>query len=113
MSYLTFHWKYNENILHYLTNSSAKISEQLLFSQFLHNLCFSFSRKLKGPGIPTTVLRYAPDSCDVYVVARDRTISKLADSSSSQSCGTVEKLPFYDIRSGAAWCLKLLIVCPL
>ncbi|KAK7388220.1 hypothetical protein VNO78_23030 [Psophocarpus tetragonolobus] len=43
------------------------------------------TRKLKGPGIPTTILRCAPDSCDVYVVARDRIISKLADFSSSQS----------------------------
>ncbi|MCH83134.1 U-box domain-containing protein 34-like, partial [Trifolium medium] len=41
--------------------------------------------KLKGPGIPTTILRCAPDSCDVYVVDRDRIVSKLADSSSSHS----------------------------
>ncbi|XP_054820746.1 U-box domain-containing protein 34 [Prosopis cineraria] len=46
------------------------------------------TRKLKGPGIPTTVLRCAPDTCDVYLVARDRTISKLADSSSSPPCET-------------------------
>ncbi|KAJ1400687.1 Zinc finger, RING/FYVE/PHD-type [Sesbania bispinosa] len=43
------------------------------------------TRKLKGPGIPTTILRCAPDSCDVYVVSRDKIISKLADSSSSYS----------------------------
>ncbi|KHN17687.1 U-box domain-containing protein 34 [Glycine soja] len=43
------------------------------------------TRKLKGPGIPTTILRCAPDSCDVYIVARDRIISKLADFSSSRS----------------------------
>ncbi|KAK2412442.1 U-box domain-containing protein kinase family protein [Trifolium repens] len=43
------------------------------------------TRKLKGPGIPTTILRCAPDSCDVYVVDRDRIVSKLADSSSSHS----------------------------
>ncbi|XP_057417039.1 U-box domain-containing protein 34 isoform X2 [Lotus japonicus] len=41
------------------------------------------TRKLKGPGIPNTILRCAPDSCDVYVVSRDRIISNLADSSSS------------------------------
>ncbi|KAI9112552.1 hypothetical protein K1719_016475 [Acacia pycnantha] len=41
------------------------------------------TRKLKGPGIPTTVLGSAPDTCDIYLVARDRIISKLADSSSS------------------------------
>ncbi|BAT76841.1 U-box domain-containing protein [Vigna angularis] len=46
---------------------------------------FSSSRKLKGPGIPTTSLRCAPDSCDVYVVARDRIVSKLADLSYSHS----------------------------
>ncbi|WJX96498.1 hypothetical protein P8452_77697 [Trifolium repens] len=43
------------------------------------------TRKLKGPGIPTTILRCAPDSCDVYVVDRDKIVSKLADSSSSHS----------------------------
>lgn len=43
------------------------------------------TRKLKGPGIPTTILRCAPDSCDVYVVDRDRIVSKLADSLSSRS----------------------------
>ncbi|KAK7329670.1 hypothetical protein VNO77_23844 [Canavalia gladiata] len=43
------------------------------------------TRKLKGPGIPSTILSCAPDSCDVYVVARDRIISKLADFSSSHS----------------------------
>ncbi|WJX90969.1 hypothetical protein P8452_72810 [Trifolium repens] len=43
------------------------------------------TRKLKGPGIPTTILRCAPESCDVYVVDRDRIVSKLADSSSSHS----------------------------
>ncbi|KAK7291825.1 hypothetical protein RIF29_07278 [Crotalaria pallida] len=46
------------------------------------------TRQLKGPGIPTTVLRCAPDSCDVYLVARDRIISKLSDSSSSASYET-------------------------
>ncbi|XP_058756312.1 U-box domain-containing protein 34 isoform X1 [Vicia villosa] len=43
------------------------------------------TRKLKGPGIPNTILRCAPDNCDVYVVDRDRIVSKLADSSSSRS----------------------------
>ncbi|XP_045815482.1 U-box domain-containing protein 34-like [Trifolium pratense] len=43
------------------------------------------TRKLKGPGIPTTILRCAPESCDIYVVDRDRIVSKLADSSSSHS----------------------------
>ncbi|OIW18729.1 hypothetical protein TanjilG_13481 [Lupinus angustifolius] len=46
------------------------------------------TRKLKGPGIPTTVLRCAPDSCDVYLIARDRIISKLSDSSASASYET-------------------------
>ncbi|XP_004507961.1 U-box domain-containing protein 34 [Cicer arietinum] len=43
------------------------------------------TRKLKGPGIPTTILRCAPHNCDVYVVARDRIVSKLADSTSLHS----------------------------
>ncbi|KAF7806759.1 U-box domain-containing protein 34 [Senna tora] len=46
------------------------------------------TRKLKGPGIPSTVVKCAPNNCDVYIVARDRTISKLSDSSSSPSCET-------------------------
>jgi len=58
------------------------------------NFSFSSFRKLKGPGIPTTSLRFAPDSCDVYVVARDRIISKLADLSSSHSHGMIEVLAF-------------------
>ncbi|KAK7265393.1 hypothetical protein RJT34_33013 [Clitoria ternatea] len=49
------------------------------------------TRKLKGPGIPTTILRCAPESCDVYVVARDRIISKLAGLSSSHSCETSQR----------------------
>lgn len=49
------------------------------------------TRKLKGPGIPTTILRCAPDGCDVYVVARDRIISKLADFSSSHSHETSQR----------------------
>uniref|UniRef100_A0A0R0GT27 RING-type E3 ubiquitin transferase n=1 Tax=Glycine max TaxID=3847 RepID=A0A0R0GT27_SOYBN len=53
---------------------------------------FSSSRKLKGPGIPTTILRCAPDSCVVYIVARDRIISKLADFSSSRSCVMQEEV---------------------
>ena len=55
---------------------------------------FSFARKLKGPGIPATVLRCAPDSCDVYLVARDKIMSKLADSSSSNSQGMIEVIAF-------------------
>lgn len=58
------------------------------------NFSFSSSRKLKGPGIPTTSLRCAPDSCDVYVVARDRIVSKLADLSYSHSSGMIEVLAF-------------------
>lgn len=54
------------------------------------------TRKLKGPGIPTTILRCAPDSCDVYVVDRDRIVSKLADSSSSHSH---EEGPRYTVSS--------------
>ncbi|KAI4335267.1 hypothetical protein L6164_013930 [Bauhinia variegata] len=44
-------------------------------------------RKLKGPGVPATVLRFAPDNCDVYLVSRDRIISKLADTSPSSETG--------------------------
>ncbi|KAK6944799.1 Serine-threonine/tyrosine-protein kinase, catalytic domain [Dillenia turbinata] len=39
-------------------------------------------RKLRGPGVPSTVLKNAPDTCDVYVVSRRRTITKLAKTTS-------------------------------
>lgn len=40
-------------------------------------------RKLKGPGVPTTVLKCAPETCDVHVVSRRKIISKSATSSAS------------------------------
>ncbi|KAJ7955918.1 Protein kinase domain [Quillaja saponaria] len=43
-------------------------------------------RKLRGAELPTTVLRYSPDTCDIYIVARNKILSKLANS--SPSCGT-------------------------
>ncbi|KAK9274648.1 hypothetical protein L1049_021899 [Liquidambar formosana] len=33
-------------------------------------------RKLKGPAVPSTVLRYAPETCNIYVVSRHRLIRK-------------------------------------
>ncbi|XWS72207.1 hypothetical protein CRYUN_Cryun02cG0020500 [Craigia yunnanensis] len=37
------------------------------------------TRKLKGPGVPNTVLRCAPDTCDIQVVYRQRIITKSAN----------------------------------
>ncbi|RVX05345.1 U-box domain-containing protein 34 [Vitis vinifera] len=46
--------------------------------------CFSncILRKLRGPGVPSTVLRYAPDTCDVYVISRRRLRKKSTNPSS-------------------------------
>lgn len=92
-------WKYNEINFH---KQFIKEREQivklfrtmpLLVASLKLQFFFPY-RKLKGPGIPTTVLKCAPDSCDVYLVARDRIISKLADSSSSTSHGMAEIVVF-------------------
>ncbi|KAG2712848.1 hypothetical protein I3760_04G145400 [Carya illinoinensis] len=37
-------------------------------------------RKLKGPRVPTTVLRCATGSCNIYIVSRDNILTKPADS---------------------------------
>ncbi|XVF48961.1 hypothetical protein PTKIN_Ptkin03bG0230100 [Pterospermum kingtungense] len=36
-------------------------------------------RRLKGPGVPKTVLRRAPDTCDIQIVYRQRIIKKSAN----------------------------------
>lgn len=38
-----------------------------------------YYRCLKGPGVPNTVLRHAPDTCDIQVVYRQRNITKSAN----------------------------------
>ncbi|KAL0733392.1 hypothetical protein Bca4012_009602 [Brassica carinata] len=35
-----------------------------------------FTRITKGPGVPLTVLRYAPETCEVYIVCKDRITTK-------------------------------------
>lgn len=42
-------------------------------------------RCLKGPGVPNTVLRHAPDTCDIQVVYRQRNITKSANWTSETS----------------------------
>ncbi|XP_022754851.1 U-box domain-containing protein 34-like isoform X2 [Durio zibethinus] len=41
--------------------------------------CNCITRKLKGSGVPNTVLRCAPDTCDIQVVYRQRIITKSAN----------------------------------
>ena len=43
----------------------------------------NFFRRLKGPGIPTTILKCATGICNVYVVSRDEIINKPADTPSA------------------------------
>lgn len=35
-----------------------------------------YCRKLKGPGVPDTVLKCAPDTCDIRVVHKQRIVTK-------------------------------------
>ncbi|KAL9299950.1 putative U-box domain-containing protein 34, protein kinase RLK-Pelle-RLCK-IXb family [Arabidopsis thaliana] len=37
------------------------------------------SRRTKGTGVPLTVLRYAPETCEVYIVCKDRITTKSMD----------------------------------
>ncbi|GAV72986.1 Pkinase domain-containing protein/Usp domain-containing protein/U-box domain-containing protein [Cephalotus follicularis] len=77
-------------------------------------------RKMTGPGVPKTVLRCAPDTCDIHIVSRHRIISKSANPPSSYgtssghwmfaqrdyekgSCGTNKPLKHkYDQSIGAS-----------
>lgn len=64
---------------------------KIFFSTFAisHHIFF---RKLKGPGVPTTVLKCAPEACDVHVVAKYKIITKTANPSSTT--GMLEVLAF-------------------
>ncbi|XVF35067.1 hypothetical protein REPUB_Repub18cG0113000 [Reevesia pubescens] len=57
------------------------------------------TRKLRGPGVPTTVLRCAPDTCDIKVVYRQRIITKSANplSTSSNITGTSQRPPVFSV----------------
>ncbi|XP_061995493.1 U-box domain-containing protein 34 isoform X1 [Rosa rugosa] len=50
------------------------------------------TRKLKGPDVPTVVLKCAPESCDIHVVSKQRVITKSASSSSACESGTANGL---------------------
>ncbi|GKV13965.1 hypothetical protein SLEP1_g24915 [Rubroshorea leprosula] len=53
------------------------ISESGINSLVLGSCASNYiTRKLKGPGIPETVLRNAPETCEVYVVSRSEVIRK-------------------------------------
>lgn len=62
----------------------------LFFGILMLSLKLCFPRRLRGPGVPATVLRYAPDTCNVYVVSRHRLRRKLASLSSFS--GTFETI---------------------
>ncbi|CAK9177127.1 unnamed protein product [Ilex paraguariensis] len=44
------------------------------------------TRKLKGPGVPEIVLKYVPDTCDVYVVSKRRLITNSANPMVAGDC---------------------------
>ncbi|CAH8358304.1 unnamed protein product [Eruca vesicaria subsp. sativa] len=48
----------------------------LVMGSFNSNI---FSRRTKGPGVPLTVLKYSPETCEVYIVCRDRITTKSMD----------------------------------
>ncbi|KAL0758494.1 hypothetical protein Bca101_074644 [Brassica carinata] len=48
----------------------------LVMGSFNSNI---FTRRAKGPGVPLTVLKYAPETCEVYIVCRDRITTKSMD----------------------------------
>ncbi|KAL0015005.1 hypothetical protein SO802_002074 [Lithocarpus litseifolius] len=64
------------------------ISESGITSLVLGSCSSNFiARRLKGPGIPTTILKCATGICNVYVVSRDEIINKPADTpSANESC---------------------------
>lgn len=64
------------------------ISEAGITSLVLGSCSSNFiARRLKGPGIPTTILKCATSICNVYVVSRDEIINKPADTpSANESC---------------------------
>ncbi|KAI3870614.1 hypothetical protein MKX03_030178 [Papaver bracteatum] len=41
-----------------------------------------FTRKLKSQGVPSTLMQFVTKTCNIYVVSRNKLITKLADSSS-------------------------------
>ncbi|KAF9616988.1 hypothetical protein IFM89_033058 [Coptis chinensis] len=45
------------------------------------------ARKLKGPDVPSTILKLAPNTCNIYVVARHKLLKNLANSSSVAGIG--------------------------
>ncbi|KAG2302958.1 hypothetical protein Bca52824_031609 [Brassica carinata] len=45
----------------------------LVMGSFKSNI---FTRRIKGPGVPLTVLRYAPETCEVNIVYKDRITTK-------------------------------------
>ncbi|KAL8136515.1 hypothetical protein V2J09_002516 [Rumex salicifolius] len=47
-----------------------------------------FWRKIKGPGISSTVLKCSPDFCDIFIVSKHRVITKLAVSLISNANNT-------------------------
>ncbi|KAK9948014.1 hypothetical protein M0R45_003605 [Rubus argutus] len=50
------------------------------------------TRKLKGPDVPTIVLKCAPHTCDLYVISKQRVITKSASPSSACETSTANGL---------------------
>ncbi|CAM8887176.1 unnamed protein product [Rhodiola kirilowii] len=54
------------------------VSEWRIRSLVLGSFATSFfSRKPKGPDVPSVVLKYAPETCDIYVISREKIITNL------------------------------------
>lgn len=60
------------------------ISESGIKNLVLGSCCSNVVvRKVKGPGVPSIVLKYAPETCNVYVVSRQRIVTKWSTSTST------------------------------
>ncbi|XP_031255691.1 U-box domain-containing protein 34 [Pistacia vera] len=64
--------------------SAARINNLVLGSCYTNCIV----RKLKGPGVPTTVLKSSPSTCDIYVVSKRRVITDSANSTSTSETST-------------------------
>ncbi|CAN7076049.1 unnamed protein product [Brassica oleracea var. botrytis] len=62
-----------EALLRFIYKSGVN---SLVMGSFNSNI---FTRRAKGPGVPLTVLKYAPETCEVYIVCRDRITTKSMD----------------------------------
>ncbi|XP_023641715.1 U-box domain-containing protein 34 isoform X1 [Capsella rubella] len=60
-------------LLRFISKSGVN---SLVMGSFTSNI---FTRRTRGPGVPLTVLKYVPGTCEVYIVCKDRITTKSMD----------------------------------